>query len=205
MRVPDHQFGFLTGFTSPSHVLGCDGVWLGRTFQRPTLMMNGFCILAKVTCPAASSAFLSCFWNRQPNSLWFAFAVFSGNGLVLDCCFQILWCAGILTPLVRTEPLPAHSDSVQTQQLCSVGRGGAGGPSPLYQGSSVVSWGVWAIPGSISVWFLFLRWCAFVFASTSDCVVSSIVLSLFAGSVLETVTSALGGDPERQERKAGKT
>lgn len=42
-------------------------------------------------------------------------------------------------------------------------------------------------------------------ASSSDCVVSSIVLSLSPGSVLETVISVLGGDPERQEGEAGKT
>lgn len=45
----------------------------------------------------------------------------------------------------------------------------------------------------------------FLCASTSDCRELDCTHSLFAGSVLETGISVLGGDPERQERESGKT
>lgn len=72
--------------------------------------------------------------------------------------------------MVGTEPLPAQSDSVQTQQMCSVGRGGARATQWCHEDFE---------PSQEASQYGF-SFCHGVFlcATTSDCVVSSIVLTV---------------------------
>lgn len=95
-----------------------------------------------------------------------------------------------------TEPLHVHSDSVQTLQVCSVGRGGA----------RAAQWFQEDFEPSQEASQYGFSFCHDVFlcASTSDCVVSSIVLRVFLLDQYSGIY-VLGGDPERQEREAGKT
>lgn len=177
-------------------------------------MMHGFWILAKVTCPAASSPFLSCSWNRQPSSLWIAFAMavccqqlsFSGNGLVLDSCLPtdtwVCWHPD-LSSGDRATACPWQLRANTASVLCGQRRCQGARPSVPGQPSGFMR--TLSHPRKHpSTGFLFAMMC-FCVPAPVTCSELNCVHSLFAGSVPETVISALGEDPERQEREAGKT